>query len=313
MQIIRPLRLKRGDVIGVVSPASTIADPTKIDRGVRYLETLGYRVKLGKYLLKTVGYLAGTDEERVEDLHAMFHDRRVKAILCVRGGYGTPRILHLLDYRLITRNPKIFVGFSDITALQLAIWRKCRLVTFHGPMLGVDFADQIDPFTEDLFWRSITSTVRLGSVEFTEGFQPNSLFAGTATGRLLGGNLALIVSVLGTAYQPNFTGSIFFMEDVGEEPYRVDRMLMQLRHARVLTSVRGILAGQFTDCAPKDPSQPSLSMEEVFNETAKVVGKPFLANLSFGHVEKKMTLPMGLRVRMDAGARELVFLEAAVR
>jgi muramoyltetrapeptide carboxypeptidase len=153
----------------------------------------------------------------------------------------------------------------------------------------------------------------LGSVEFTEGFQPNSLFAGTATGRLLGGNLALIVSVLGTAYQPNFTGSIFFMEDVGEEPYRVDRMLMQLRHARVLSSVRGILAGQFTDCAPKDPSQPSLSMEEVFNETAKVVGKPFLSNLSFGHVEKKMTLPMGLRVRMDAGARELVFLEAAVR
>ena len=313
MQVLRAPKLKKGDVIGIVSPASTIADPSKIDRGVRYLETLGYRVELGRHLLKVVGYLAGTDEERVEDLHAMFRNKHVKAILCVRGGYGTPRILHLLDYKLIVRNPKIFAGFSDITAMELAIWRRTRLITFHGPMLGVDFANQIEPFTEELFWRSVTSTAGHWTLTFEGEPLPTMLVPGSATGRLLGGNLALVVSILGTAYQPDFRGSLFFMEDIGEEPYRIDRMLMQLRHASVLTSVHGLLAGQFTDCAPKDATQPSLSLEEILKETARAVEKPFLGNLPFGHVEKKLTLPVGLKARLDAGAGRLEFLEPAVK
>jgi muramoyltetrapeptide carboxypeptidase len=312
MQILRASKLTKGEVIGIVSPASTIADPSKIERGVRYLESLGYRVKLGTHLLKVVGYLAGTDEERVEDLHAMFRDKRVKAILCVRGGYGTPRILHLLDYTLIRRNPKIFSGFSDITALHLAIWKKTRLITFHGPMLGVDFADQVDAFTEEHFWRSVTSATRQGTLTFPEEPLPSTLFPGIATGRLLGGNLALIISIFGTAYQPDFGGSLFFVEDIGEEPYRIDRMLMQLRHGSVLSSVHAVLSGQFTDCAPKDATQPSLSLAEIFSETARAAGKPFLTNLPFGHTGKKMTLPVGLKARVDAGERTLEFLESAV-
>ncbi len=312
MQILRASRLRKGDLIGIVSPASTVADPSKIERGVRYLESLGYRVQLGRHLLKVVGYLAGTDEERVEDLHAMFGDRRVKAIMCVRGGYGTPRILHLLDYALIKRHPKIFSGFSDITALHLAIWKKTRLITFHGPMLAVDFADAVEPFTEELFWRSVTSPAPPGMIAFPENPSPLTLNPGLAAGRLLGGNLALVISILGTAFQPDFSGSLFFMEDVGEEPYRIDRMLMQLRHGSVLTSVRAVLSGQFTDCAPKDATQPSLSLEEVLNETAGAVHKPFLANLPFGHTGKKMTLPVGLKARLDAGERRLEFLESAV-
>jgi len=313
MKILKPPRLKKGDLIGIVSPASTIADPTKIDRGVRYLEGLGYRVLLGEHILKTVGYLAGKDAERVADLHSMFGNRRVKAIMCVRGGYGTPRLLHLLDYALIARNPKILVGFSDITALELAIWRKIRLMTFHGPMLGVDFANNVDAFTEEMFWGLLTSAAARGTVPFPVNSVTKPLVAGTAVGRLLGGNLALIISIMGTRYQPDFTGGILFIEDVGEEAYRVDRMLMQLRHASVFSQVHGVLAGQFTESAPKDPTQPSLTLHEVFDETARAVNIPFLANLPFGHVDQKMTFPVGLRIRMDSGSGTVEFLEAAVR
>lgn len=300
-------------MIGIVSPASTIADPSKIDRGVRYLESLGYRVALGKHLLKTVGYLAGTDEERVEDLHAMFRDRKVRAILCVRGGYGTPRILNLLDYKLIARNPKIISGFSDITALLLAIWKRTRLITFHGPMLGVDFPNEVEPFTEELFWQAVTSKSRIGQIVFPPEYGVRSLYPGRATGRLLGGNLALVAAIVGTSYQPDFRGSVIFLEDVGEEPYRVDRMFMQLRLASITANARAMVIGQFTDAAPKDPTQPSLSLEEVFDQTAAAIRKPFLGNLPFGHVPKKMTLPVGLRVEVNANDLTLAYLEAAVR
>jgi muramoyltetrapeptide carboxypeptidase len=242
----------------------------------------------------------------------MFRNKEVKAIICVRGGYGTPRLLHLLDYRLIARNPKILAGFSDITALELALWRKTGLMTFHGPMLGVDFAGKIDAFTEEMFWRLVTSPKKLGAVSLPPVPDAKVLVAGTSTGRLLGGNLALIISIMGTAYQPDFRDGILFMEDVGEEPYRVDRMLMQLRHASVFLRVRGVLAGQFTESTPKDPSQPSLTLDEVLLETAHAAGIPFLSNLPFGHVDQKMTLPVGLRVRVDAADGTLEFLEAAV-
>jgi muramoyltetrapeptide carboxypeptidase len=312
MKILKPPRLRRGDLIGVVSPASPIADRSKLDRGVRYLESLGYQVLVGESTVKTVGYLAGTDAERVTDLHSMIRNRSIRAVMCVRGGYGTPRLLHRIDYGLIARNPKILVGFSDITALELAIWRKCRLMTFHGPMVGVDFSERVDPFTEEMFWRLVTSDTRPGVVAFPPSIAAKTLFPGKVNGRLLGGNLALIMSTIGTLYQPDFSGSVLFIEDIGEEPYRVDRMLMQLRHASVFSRVRGVLAGQFTECAPKDPSQPSLTLDEVFAETAQAARVPFLANLPFGHIDQKLTLPVGLKVSVNADTGTLEFLEAAV-
>ena len=311
MNILRPARLKPGDLIGVVAPASPAFDATKIDRGVRYLETLGYRVKLGAHINKVKGYLAGEDHERVSDLHKMFSDKNVKAIVCLRGGYGTPRLLSLIDYKLIARNPKILVGFSDITALQLALWKRCRLITFHGPMVAVDMADVIDPFTEEMFWRLVTSPKKAGLIPLLN--EPVTLFRGKATGRLLGGNLSLIVSLLGTPYQPDFRRSVLFIEDTDEEPYRIDRMLTQLYNASAFSRTVAIVAGQFTDCIPKDTTKPSLTVEQVLHEVAHKSARPFLSNLPFSHVPGKMTLPVGLKVRVNADARTIEYLEPAVR
>ena len=147
MEPRKPSRLNPGDLIGIISPASRILDPSRIEKGVAYLERMGYRTVLGKHVLETYGYLAGTDEERVADIHDMFTHKDVKAIMCIRGGYGTPRLLSLIDYSLVARHPKIFVGYSDITSLQLALWKKSRLVTFQGPMVGVDLADPLDSMT----------------------------------------------------------------------------------------------------------------------------------------------------------------------
>lgn len=319
MDPLKPERLKHGDTIGVVSPASPIADPSKIEHGVRYLEKNGYRVIVGKHAGKVNGYLAGTDEERVSDLHAMFTDKRVKAIISVRGGYGTPRLLSLINYALIRRNPKIVVGFSDITALQIALWKRCRLITFHGPMLGVDMAGAnklgaslIDPFTEQFFWEIVTSGTKMGKLRLPADSGISSLRGGTARGRLLGGNLSLITTLMGTPYQMDFTGSVFFTEEVGEEPYRIDRMLMQLHMSSTFRRMKAMLAGQFTDCVPKDSSQPSLTVSELLAETAARLKKPFLANLPFGHAARKITLPVGLRVAINADAGEITFLEPAV-
>jgi muramoyltetrapeptide carboxypeptidase len=311
MKPLKPRRLRAGDLIGLVSPASPIADPTRIDKGVRYLESLGYRVEVAPSVLKNHGYLAGTDEERAGDLHAFFRRKEVRAIMCIRGGYGTPRLLRLINYRLIASNPKIFVGYSDLTALQLAIWRRTGLVQFHGPMVGVDMADPMDAFTEGLFWQAVTSTAAAGAIPIPDP-QPAPLTKGKARGRLLGGNLALLVSSMGTRYFPDLRGSLLYLEDIGEEPYRVDRMLFQLLNAGILGDVAGVLTGQFSDCAPKDATKPSFSVDEVFRQMADLTDRPFLTGLPFGHEARKMTIPVGIMARMDAARGTLEYLEGAV-
>jgi muramoyltetrapeptide carboxypeptidase len=310
---IRPKKLNSGDLVGIVTPASPVADTARIEKGTRYLESLGYRVKVGENVGKVNGYLAGTDEQRAADLHDMFADKKVKAIICLRGGYGTPRLLSLLNYNLIGRHPKIFVGYSDITALQLALWRKCRLITFHGPMAGVEMANQIDPFTEEMFWRCVTSTKKLDGITIPEEPKPEWLNKGKARGCLLGGNLSLIVSLLGTRYAPDFANSILFIEEITEEPYRVDRMMMQLQNAGLYKKTNAMLLGQFTDCVPADTTKPSLTTNEVLQTAAVAFAKPTLANLPFGHVPKKLTLPLGIQVKIDAAAHAISFLEPAVR
>lgn len=312
MEPLKPPRLKAGDLIGIISPASRIADPTRIQKGIAYLERLGYRTIQGEHILKTYGYLAGTDEERVSDLHRMFANPEVKAIMCIRGGYGTPRLLSLVDYRLIARNPKIFVGYSDITSLQLALWKKCGLVTFQGPMVGVDLPEQLDGYTEELFWRLLTSPKKAGAVVPADT-PPLTIRKGKGSGRLVGGNLAHLTAIMGTVYQPSFKDTLLFMEDIGEEPYRIDRMMTQLRDARVFAQVKGILAGQFTDCEIKDPAKPTLTVDDVLRENGAASPAPFLAHLPFGHEAHKMTVPIGIRAKLDAGAGILDFLEGAVR
>ncbi len=312
MTVTKPRRLSPGDLVGILAPASPVADPSRIERGVRYLERNGYRVLVAENVGKARGYLAGTDEERVADMHALFANSDVKAILCARGGYGTPRILTMLDYRLIARNPKIFVGYSDITAMQLAIWKKCGLVTYQGPMLAVDLYGEVDPFAEEWFWKILTARGPLGPLPI-DAEAAITVRAGKARGRLLGGNLALLCAIVGTRYQPDFSGAILFLEDTDEEPYRIDRMFTQLRHASILDRSRGILLGQFTDSEPKDPTKPSLTLAEAFEDASAWSSVPMLSNLPFGHIPRKLTMPIGIGARFDAGTRTVELTEAATR
>jgi muramoyltetrapeptide carboxypeptidase len=311
MKILKPPALKKGDVIGIVSPASSPDDFTRIEQGVKYLESLGYRVKLGKHIFKRYGYLSSTDDERADDLNEMFADEKVKAIICVRGGYGTPRLLDKVDYNLIKKKPKIFVGYSDITALQLAIFKKTGLVTFSGPMLAVDIYSNFDSFAEDFFWRILTSRERKLEIKNPNGVELNTLKSGKATGTLLGGNLSLIASIMGTKYQPSFNGSVLVIEDIGEEPYRIDRYLSQLKNSGVLYKINACILGQFTDCAPKEPEK-SLTLEQIFNDYLGNLRIPVISNLSYGHIPQKLTLPLGARVRVDAKRQKITIIESVL-
>lgn len=311
-QIIRPAALKPGDLIGIVAPASAPSTQEKIDKGAEYLERLGYRVKLGKNVRAVRGYLAGSDEERAADINEMFADKKVKAIIAVRGGYGTPRILHLLNYSIIKRCPKILVGYSDLTALQLAIFKKTGLVTFSGPMSGVEMWNQIDPFTEEHFWSVVTATQKSGPVVNPDGIPLQTICKGKASGTLLGGNLSLISSILGTPFAPSFKYSILFMEEIEEECYRFDRMLCQLRLAGIFKEIKGILLGELTDVKASDKTKPYLTAEQVVDDYLGHLPIPVMRNLSYGHIPRKLTMPVGIEARMDTEAGTLEFLETAV-
>ena len=312
MNILKPPCLRKGDLIGIVSPASPPSAREKIDKGVQYLEQLGYRVKVGRHVLAQHGYLAGTDEQRAHDLNDMLRDKEVKAIFAVRGGYGTPRLLHLIDYRSVRRDPKIIVGYSDLTALQLALFKKTGLVTFSGPMVGVEMWDNIDPFTEEQFWRVVSSKARIGLLPNPPELPSSFSNEGAARGRILGGNFALVMSLMGTPYLPDLRGSLLALEDVDEAPHRVDRMFMQLRHAGILEKLAGLILGRFIDCIPSDPSVPHLTIEQVLQEAVRSVKCPVLTNLQYGHIPKKITLPLGVRAQLDARRGRLEVLEGAV-
>ncbi len=311
MKVLVPQRLKKGACIGIISPASPVDDASRIERGVRYLEGLGYRTRIGDAISRRTGYLAGTDDERAGDIHAMFRDKNVAAIFCARGGYGSPRLLSKIDFRLVARNPKIFLGYSDITALSLAFWKKCRLVTYHGPMLAVDLSGDVNAFAEESLWRTLASPERNAVLAEADTPHAPARASGTATGRLLGGNLSLLVSLLGTTYMPDLRKGLLFLEEIGEDPYRVDRMLTQIGNAGVFSRASGVALGRFTDCVPRDPAAPTLSLESILAETAAAAGKPFLGGFPFGHEKTMATVPVGLRARLDAGKGVITLMEPA--
>ncbi len=287
-------------------------DPGRVARGVEFLCARGHPVVLGSGVAGGRGYLAGTDEERAADLHSMFADDSVRAIFCLRGGYGCPRLLPLLDYGLVARHPKIVVGYSDVTALLLALHARCGLTTFHGPMVAVEMAAGIDPFAAGRLFELLEGRFPSGPLPLPPGAAPRARRGGRAEGPLLGGNLTLLASLLGTPYAPDFAGAVLCVEDVGEEPYRVDRLLAHLRNAGVLGGAAAVLAGAFADCVPADPTRPSLSLDEVLDDAAGWSGRPFLSGLPFGHTNPAWTLPIGIRAAVDADAGTLEFLEAAV-
>jgi len=312
MTIIKPPRLRKGDLIGLVSPASTPSAEEKIQKGAQYFEHLGYRVKLGKYIRSEYGYLAGTDEHRASDFNEMVRDKNVKAIFAIRGGYGTPRILQMIDYRSLKANPKIIVGHSDITALQLAVFRKTGLVTFSGPMTGVEIWQGIDPYTEEHLWHLLTSTKKIGELKNPTDEPLKVLKDGNAHGQLIGGNLSLLACLMGTPFQPRLRGSILFLEDIEEAPHRVDRMLAQLLNAGVLSSLAALVFGKFTDCDPSDSTKPYLTVDQLQEEYAEKIKCPVLSNFQYGHIARKLTVPIGLHATLNTKQNKLEIKESAV-
>ncbi len=312
MTIIKPPKLRKGSTIGLIAPASTPSTEEKIEKGTNYLEQFGYHVKFGEHIRKLHGYLAGTDEERATDFNNMVLDKDVKAIFAIRGGYGTPRILQMIDYRSLKQNPKIIVGYSDITALQLAIFRKIGLVTFSGPMTGVEMWKGIDPYTVEHFWRLLTSAKRIGVLKNPNDEPLKILKHGKTRGRLLGGNLSMIACLMGTPFLPKLCNSILFLEDVEEAPHRIDRMLAQLHNAGILNKLAGLVFGKFTDCNPANPSEPHLTIDQIQEEYAERIKCPIVANFQYGHIPRKLTIPIGLQTTLDTIRNRITVMESAV-
>lgn len=313
MAIVKPKRLKHGEVIGLISPASSPEDLSRIDRGVNYLEKLGYRVEVGKSVGLKEGYLAGSDKQRLDDLHDMFKRKEVKAIFCIRGGYGSGRLLDKIDYNLIKKNPKIFVGYSDITALQSAFYAKTGLVTFAGPMVAVDFHDEVSAFTEEVFWRTITSDKKIGKLKNPRNEKFFMLSKGRSVGRLIGGNLTVLSSLIGTDYFPRMKDAILLLEDINEAPYRIDRMVNQLRLIKVFKQVKGVVLGHFVDCVEPDPTKSSFTLNEIIIEYfQKQIKLPVVYNVKHGHIKDNITVPFGVKCVLNASLGFVDITENAV-
>ena len=321
MQIVKPKRLKPGARIGLIAPSGPIIRdtaieagkiPDNLEKGLVYLKGLGYQTVLGKHCLKRRGYLAGSDSERVEDLHAMFADGSIDAIICLAGGYGTPRLLDQIDYDLIKKHPKIFQGYSDITALLNVFFQKTGLVTFHGPMANYDFGRN-NAYNRNNIWPPLTQLSPLGILPLPEnGPERKTIVPGKAKGKLVGGNLSLVISTLGTPFEIDTQDAILLLEDVDEYPYRCDRMLNQLALSGKLKQAKGFLIGECVDCVPNRPDNPSLSLLEVLGDHIKPLNKPAFYGYPCGHGNYKITLPIGIQAELDADSCNLSLLESAV-
>lgn len=313
----QPRRLQVGHTIGLVAPSSPSRDDDDIRMAGEVLESLGFRVKESAHLYRRHGYLAGSDAERAADLNAMFEDDGVDVIFALHGGYGASRLLPLLDYDCIRSNPKVLLGYSDITALLNAIHTQTGLITFHGKVAAGNFTDySLAEFRKVLMSDAVDAVIGAPPpVEIKAGRIDREnrrvrMVPGKAQGQLIGGNLTLLSHLIGTPYAPNFTDKILFLEDVGESVYRIDRMLTQLLLAGQLQRVAGIVLGKFTDCNPTYSSGSSLSLTEVFEERCGQLGIPVLRGLMIGHIADQTVVPVGCMAELDVEAGTLRLLEA---
>lgn len=304
---MKPNRLKKGDTVAVIAPASP-PNKENLKRGLKFVEDLGLNYKLGKSLYSEYGYLAGNDEDRLADLHEMFLDDEVKGIICAGGGYGTARIAPAIDYDVIKNNPKIFWGYSDITFLHTAIRQQTGLVTFHGPMLASDIGkEEANQITKDTFQQLFTPADLNYSPELS---QIDELVPGSAKGILVGGNLSLLSSSMGTPFEIDTEGKILLIEDINEEPRAVDRMLNQLFMAGKLQESAGIIVGDFNNCVPE--RELSLTLEEVIDHYIKLAGKPTLKGFKMGHCSPHIGVPLGAAASMNTKDKTL-FVEGGIK
>jgi muramoyltetrapeptide carboxypeptidase len=306
--MIRPPCLRPGSRVALVAPAGPLA-PGALERAVDRVRRLGWEPIVGANAGKRRGYLAGSDEERLADLHTALHARENDAIWCLRGGYGTMRILPRIDFTPLRERPRPLIGFSDNTALHLAL-RQQRVVSFHGPHPA---APDLRAFSLEGILRVVAQTAPAGLLPFPGGghARAETLVPGTATGPLVGGNLSLLAATTGTPYQMEPEGAILFLEEVGEPAYRVDRLLSQLLLAGLLDRVAGIAVGAFSEC-PDDPADRLPDPAAVVLDRLTGLDVPVAFGFPFGHIEESWTLPLGVSARLDASAGTLEILEPAV-
>ena len=297
-------RLKYGDTIGIVAPAS-FSSEEKIESAKKNLENLGFKVVLGECTKKRWFSYAGTDRERSHEINRFFKDPQIDAIICMRGGYGCNRIVELLDYEVIKKNPKIFVGYSDITTLHISLNEKAGLITFHGPMAVSNFSGEYDKNTYESFIQMVNGKELVSIKNFSK--EIDVISSGKGQGRLVGGNLATLIATLGTEYDIDYNGKILFLEEVGEKTYKIDRMLNQLKKHKVFEKVSGIILGDFKNC-DKD-AQEDMSLKEVFKDYFKDLSIPVLSGVESGHSEPMLTLPLGAMCKIDSDDRSIEILE----
>jgi muramoyltetrapeptide carboxypeptidase len=318
VDLIRPKALRPGDTVGLITPATEVPDPDRLALAERTINYFKLRMKRGRNVGRRFATYHESVDARLDDLHAMFRDPDVKAVFCIRGGYASAHLLDRVDYDLIRRNPKIFIGYSDITALHLAIHKHARLVTFHGPIVLSRFTD----YTQQYFRKALFETAPIGKVtnpsdsnELRPAHTLRTVRPGVATGQLIGGNLSLISTTLGTPYEIETRGKILFLEDVEEQAYSIDRMLTQLRLAGKFDQVAGVIWGECEDCGPR-AYQPStvlpFTVGEVVDNILGALKVPVLSGLTIGHTNDQLTLPLGVSAALDATAGELEIKEAGV-
>ncbi len=310
---ILPKRLKQGDVIGLVTPGSPITKE-QLDETVKKLENMGYKTYYKPSVLSEYGYFAGTDQERADELMHMFVNKDVDAIMCVRGGYGSIRVVDLLNYNQIRGNPKILIGYSDITALLTAIYDRTGLVCFHGPLGISHFIDytlkSFDNVLVNPKPRYKYPYQREENTEDNPEFDFYTITEGKAEGELIGGNLSVLASMAGSAFAPDFENKIAFIEEIEEKTYRADRMLTQLVQATNLKYANGIVLGVFYKCNIND--LPTLSLRQAIADILKPLNIPVAYGFPFGHIKTNMTLPVGIHAKFNANRRTLKLLESAV-
>ena len=305
MKLLKPKALFPGATVGIVAPASWAKD-VRLRRGLGWLKKTGFNVKLFLSPKLKYGYLSGPDEVRARLFNQAFADSQVDAVICARGGYGALRMLDKIDFDLIRRNPKIFVGFSDITAIHFALYRKTGLCTFHGPMVA-DFGTS---YNRQHLLRALSSKKPFGTVEFPRDRKPKCLCPGVASGPLLGGNLSLVAKLIGTPYMPSLKGAILFLEDTHDSPYRIDGYLAQLRLAGVFDQIAGLILADFTRTGRPDKNE--LSLKTIFADFFHKAPFPVALNFPFGHSKNKFTLPLGVRATLDSKKGSLILEETGV-
>ncbi|MEO9966850.1 MAG: LD-carboxypeptidase [Reichenbachiella sp.] len=315
--LIKPKALRKGDTIGLITPASAVTRQA-FEKAVENLEDMGFNVRFTENMSVRKGFLAGTDKQRLDDLHLMFEDSSIAGIVCARGGYGSGRLLSDINYELIKANPKVLIGYSDITALLYGIHQKTGLVCFHGPVGASEYSAFTEKGFEQVLMKGKAAKFDIPKEwekKDDPAYQTLRIVAGTAEGALVGGNLSLMCSLMGTPYDIDFTNKIVFIEDVGESPYRVDRMLTQLLNSGKLAQAKGIALGVFNGCETK-PDDPdfalSTSLENVLKDRFGDLKIPVLYGLPVGHIDDNATLPLGVRAALDVEKASLRLLESGV-